>query len=142
MKPFIELLEEDVQDYTGRHENLINHAAAFFGLMKNMLDDPELPQRLRPVVLAAAGYFAIPDDIIPEDLQGPAGYIDDIYVCALAAEHIRRELKSDEILTRNWQGTSSIIPLLQELLSKEKDLLGEKRVLVLDYVGIDALKKL
>jgi uncharacterized membrane protein YkvA (DUF1232 family) len=142
MKSFFELLEEDIQDYNGRHENLINHAPALYGLMKNMLDDPDLPGRLRPAVLAALGYFVIPDDIIPEELQGPTGYIDDIYVCCLVGEYVRRELKSDEILTRNWKGVSPILMLIGEVLGREKDLLGEKRSLVLDYLGIEALRKL
>jgi uncharacterized membrane protein YkvA (DUF1232 family) len=141
MKSFSELLEEDVASYNGRHENLISQAPAFYGLMQNLLDDPDLPGRMRPIVLAALGYFVIPGDIISEELHGPAGYIDDIYVCSLVAEHIRRELKTEELLARNWQGSTPLPHLIQEFVSKEKDLLGDKKGQILDFLGIEVFKK-
>lgn len=141
MKSFLELLEEDVAHYSGRHENLISQAPAFYGLMQNLLDDPDLPGRLRPVVLAALGYFVITGDIISEELHGPAGYLDDIYVCCLTAEYIRRELKGDEILTRNWQGSAPLQLFIQEFVNKENDLLGEKKTQIVNYLGIEAFKK-
>jgi uncharacterized membrane protein YkvA (DUF1232 family) len=141
MKSFSELLEEDVANYNGRHENLVSQAPAFFELMQNLLDDPELPGRLRSMVLAALGYFVIPGDIISEELHGPAGYIDDIYVCCLVAEHIRRDLKSDELLSRNWQGSTPLQLFIQEFVNKEKDLLGDKKGQILDFLGIEVLKK-
>jgi uncharacterized membrane protein YkvA (DUF1232 family) len=142
MRDYAEMLAEEVESYTGRHENYIIEAPAFYRLMINMLDDPELQSRLRPLVLAAVAYFGIAGDIIPEELQGPSGYIDDIFLCALMAEHIRRELKSDEILERNWEGQTPIVRLIQDILANEQDLLGGKRNLVLEYVGYDFLKKL
>jgi uncharacterized membrane protein YkvA (DUF1232 family) len=142
MKEFSDLLAEDVAAYSGRLEGYISDTPAFYRLMTNMLDDPALPAALRPMVLAAVGYFAIAGDIIPEELQGPSGYIDDIYVCALVAEHVRRELKGDEIVERNWEGQAPIIKLMQDILSKDQDLLAGKRDLILEYIGYDRLKKI
>ncbi len=34
------------------------------------------------MVLSTIAYFTLPVDIIPEDIEGPNGYIDDIFLCA------------------------------------------------------------
>jgi uncharacterized membrane protein YkvA (DUF1232 family) len=141
MKDFAELVEEDVASYSGRNERLITEAPAFYRLLLHMLEDPDLPAKLRPMVLAAVAYFVIPSDIIPEDMQGPPGYIDDIYLCAFVAEQVRRETRSDEILARNWEGQSPVLSLVHEILTDEKDLMGDKFKLVLEFIGYDSLKK-
>jgi len=46
-------------------------------------------------------------------------------------------LESDEILEENWEGELSIIPLVEEILSQEKELIGDKRELVLWYIGFE-----
>ncbi len=41
----------------------------------------------------------LPADIISEDISGPYGYADDIWLCAWVADIVRREVGSDDILT-------------------------------------------
>jgi uncharacterized membrane protein YkvA (DUF1232 family) len=101
MKNFDVLLQEDIQAYEGRHDDLIYQAPALYRLLTRLLDDPMLPGRLRPLVLAAVAYFILPADIIPEDLQGPYGYVDDIFLGAFVADLVRRELGSDN----SWWST-------------------------------------
>lgn len=142
MREFAELIEDEVSGYTGRHENVVSEAPAFYRLLTRLLDDPDLPERLRPLVLTSIGYFAIPGDIIPEDIQGPLGFADDIFIAVLVADHIRKELKSDEILTRNWDGGNSIFLLMDEYKNNEEELIGDKREQILKFVGYEFIKKL
>jgi uncharacterized membrane protein YkvA (DUF1232 family) len=142
MREFAELIEEEVSGYTGRHENVVCEAPAFYRLLTRLLDDPDLPERLRPLVLTSIGYFAIPGDIIPEDIQGPLGFADDIFIAVLVADHIRKELKSDEILTRNWDGGNSIFLLMDEYKNNEEELIGDKREQILKFVGYEFIKRL
>jgi uncharacterized membrane protein YkvA (DUF1232 family) len=138
MKDFDQLLQEDIAAYEGRHDDLIYQAPALYRLLTRLLDDPNLPGRLRPLVLAAIAYFILPADIIPEALEGPYGYVDDIWLCAFVAERIRQEL-GDEILTSNWDGEALLLPLIGDILAQENDLLGEKRALILWYIGYEHL---
>lgn len=140
MKNFDQLIQEDVADYEGRHEELIAEAPALYRLMTNLLDDPNLPGQLRPLVITAIAYFILPYDITPDDLKGPLGYADDIFLCAFIAERIRDELGSDDILTTNWEGSVPILTLLENILSEEKALIGDKRELILWYIGFEYLR--
>jgi hypothetical protein len=54
---------------------------------------------------------------------------------------VRRETRSDEILARNWEGQSPVLSLVHEILTDEKDLMGDKFKLVLEFIGYDSLKK-
>ena len=137
MKSFDQLLQEDIADYEGRHDDLIYQAPSFYRLLTRLLDDPRLPKKMRSLVLAAIAYFILPVDIIPEDLEGPYGYVDDIWLCAFVADRIRKEMGNDEILVNNWDGEGKIIPLIGEILSEWQSLIGDKKSLILDYIGFD-----
>ena len=137
MKPFDQLLKMEIANYEGRHDALIFQAPALYRLLTQLLDDPHLPRNLRPLVLSAIAYFILPADIIPEELEGPYGYVDDIWLCAFVADHIRKELGNDDILISNWDGEGLIIPLVEEILSTGQDLVGEKTNLILDYIACD-----
>jgi uncharacterized membrane protein YkvA (DUF1232 family) len=137
MKSFDQLLQEDIGNYEGRHDDLIYQAPAFYSLLTHLLDEPRLPNKFRPLILAAIAYFILPVDIIPEGLEGPYGYVDDIWLCAYVVDMVRKEIGLDEILTSNWDGESPLIPLLDEILVCENDLIGDKRNLIFGYIGYD-----
>ncbi len=134
MKDFDILLREDIADYEGRHDDLIYQAPALYRLLTHLLDDPRLPIHLRPLVLVTISYFILPADVIPESLEGPYGYVDDIWLCAFTANQIRQAL-GDEILTGNWDGEAPLIELITDILAHEQDLLGDKARLILKYIG-------
>jgi uncharacterized membrane protein YkvA (DUF1232 family) len=134
MKEFDEILLESIREYEGRHDDLIYQAPAMYRLLTNLLDDPRLPARLRPIVLCAIAYFILPADVIPENLEGQYGYLDDIWLCAFVADRIRKQL-GDSILTANWDGESPVLKLLEDILAPENNLLEGKEKLVLDYIG-------
>lgn len=136
MKSFDQLLTHEIAAYEGRHEDLIYQAPVFYRLMVNLLDDPRLPERMRPMVLSTIAYFILPVDIIPEDIEGPYGYVDDIFLCALTARHISHELQLDAILTENWDGECPVLPLIEDVLTREKELIGEQRWKMLKYIGM------
>ncbi len=141
MKDIDILLEEDTADYQGEYQDIIRQAPGFYRLMTNLLEEPALLGRFRPLVLAAIAYFVLPTEIYPEDLEGPMGYIDDIFLCALVADQIRRELRNEEILKENWEGSKPLLPLLQDILSQLGDQIGDKRELILWYIGYEYIHK-
>ncbi len=135
MKPFDQLLEEDIAAYEGRHDDLIYQAPALYRLLVRILDDPLLPGRLRPLVLAAIAYLILPADVIPEDIYGPYGYVDDIFLCAFVADILRRETGSDALLEQNWDGEAPLLPLIDDILAREEELIGEEKERILAYIG-------
>jgi uncharacterized membrane protein YkvA (DUF1232 family) len=138
MKSFDQLLEEDIAAYEGRHDDLIFQAPSFYRLLVSLLDDPLLPSSWRPLVLGAVAYFILPADVISEDLYGPYGYVDDIFLCAFVAERILAKL-GETLIVENWDGEAPILPLIEDILSAEEELIGEERSKILDYIEFDQL---
>ena len=135
MKTFDQLLEKDIAAYEGRHDDLIYQAPALYRLLTRLLDDPLLPGRLRPLVIAAIAYFILPADIIPEDIHGPYGYVDDIFLCAFVADRVSHAVGTDDILISNWDGEAPVAPLIRDILAQEASLIGDQRDRILAYIG-------
>jgi uncharacterized membrane protein YkvA (DUF1232 family) len=74
-------------------------------------------------------------DIISEELHGPYGYVDDIWLCAYVADVVQRQLDDEAILVENWDGEAPLIPLIREILDKEEDLISDERGKILWYTG-------
>lgn len=140
MERFDMMLEKDIKGYKGEQSEIISHAPAFYRLMTRLLGDPALPRKLWQLVIAAIAYFILPSDIIPESIHGPHGYVDDLFLCAIVADRIRQETGSDSILINNWDGTRPIMPLIDEMLARERELVGGQKDLLLDYIGYDQLE--
>jgi uncharacterized membrane protein YkvA (DUF1232 family) len=139
LKRFDALLEEDVSGYKGELSDLISNAPALYRLMTRLLDDPALPKEMSQLVIAAIAYFILPEDVIPEDKYGPRGYVDDLFLCAFVADQVMRETGSEEILIRNWDGKVPIVPLVKDILGREKELLGDKKENIMQYIGYEQL---
>lgn len=139
MKRFDAMLEKDISGYEGEFSELIRQAPALYRMMTKLLDDPALPRSISPLVIAAIAYFILPEDIIPEDKFGPVGYVDDIYLCAFVANEVIAVSGSTDILVRNWDGLGSVVELVKEILDREKELIGDKRERIMQYIGLDQL---
>jgi uncharacterized membrane protein YkvA (DUF1232 family) len=135
MRAFDELLRQEIAAYEGRHDDLIYLAPDFYQLLTRLLDEPGLPGRLRPLISSAIAYFILPADIISEELYGPYGYVDDIWLCAYVADVVQRQLDDETILVENWEGEAPLMPLIREVLDKEQSLIGAERDRILWYTG-------
>jgi uncharacterized membrane protein YkvA (DUF1232 family) len=139
LKRFDAILEEDISGYDGEFYQLIAQAPALYKMMTRLLDDRALPTSMSPLVIAAIAYFILPEDIIPEEKYGPIGYVDDIYLCAFVANEVAKESASPDILARNWDGKVPISILIKEILDREKELIGDKKDHIMQYIGYDQL---
>jgi uncharacterized membrane protein YkvA (DUF1232 family) len=139
MKRFDKLLEQEVSGYKGKHSEIIIKAPALYKLMTRLLDDPALPGHLSPLVIASIAYFILPEDVIPEEKYGPLGFVDDIFLCAFVADKVRKEAGTDDILIRNWDDKTPVVPLIQQILEHEEELIGDKKQVIMDYIGYEQL---
>lgn len=139
MKRFDAILEKDISGYDGEFSQIIAEAPALYKLMTRLLDDPDCPRSMSPLVIAAIAYFILPEDIIPEEKYGPIGYVDDIYLCAFVANEIAKESASPDILARNWEGKAPVDRLVKEILDREKELIGDEKERIMQYIGYNQL---
>jgi len=79
-KDFYEVLRENLDSYRGEYERFVDYGPDLYKLLADVLNEKSVPSELRIKICAALGYYVVPFDIIPEQIYGPHGYIDDIYV--------------------------------------------------------------
>jgi uncharacterized membrane protein YkvA (DUF1232 family) len=139
MQDFFEELTADIAQYEGRHDEFIYLTPYWYRLMTNLLDDPRLPGRLKPLVSCAIAYFIMPADIVPEEIHGPYGYIDDIFFCAYVADQVLSRTNKADLLIENWEGEGDIVELIEEILGQEDALIGDQKGLILRYTGCTEL---
>lgn len=136
MKDYSEVLQANVTGYQGRYRDVISLVPSLFRLMCRLLDDTRLPARLKPLVNAAIAYFVVPFDPIPEEVYGPEGYLDDVWLCCHIARRVAGEMKSMDILVQNWPGEQDIEKVLIDVLALDHAALEEKKPAIFKYVGI------
>ncbi len=61
--------------------------------------------------------------------------MDDIFLCAFVADTLRRETGSDALLEQNWDGEAPLLPLIDDILAREEELIGEEKERILRYIG-------
>jgi uncharacterized membrane protein YkvA (DUF1232 family) len=138
---FYRELKEEIADYEGRHDDLIYLAPEFYRLLTTLLDDPRLTARLRAIVACGIAYFILPVDVIPEEIYGPYGYIDDIYMCAWVGKTVSEALGDAALVRHAWHGEGDIVAIIDEILAKQHELIAEDWPKIVQYVGVDALTR-
>lgn len=134
-KGFYENLVEEIKGYKGKKEEIIELAPELFKLMTNLLEDHRTPNKAKPLVNAAIAYFVAPYDVIPEEVYGPIGFMDDIFLCLYVIKRLR-EIIEVELLEDNWEGMESLLGIVNEVYPIVEKSVGDDRVKILDYVGI------
>ena len=133
-KDFYDVLRENLDNYRGEYERFVDYAPDIYKLLSDILNDKRLKPDMRQKTCATLGYFVVPFDIIPEQIYGPQGYIDDIFLCS----HVLIEIKEEngiEFLDEHWEGDEELEDVLDVCYTQSKDILGDKTIEILNYVG-------
>ena len=135
---YYDYLKEEFDQYQGDYDSYLHYSIDFFKLLCDLLDeDIASPDRNR--INAALAYFVSPLDVYPEDLHGPEGYTDDIYVCVLVLRDLRTKYK--EIVDRCWAYDDRLSELLELCYTRSSKKLDEwgLRQKTLKYSGLNEL---
>lgn len=135
-KGFYENLVEQIKVYKGKKEEIIELAPELFRLMTNLLEDHRTPKKAKPLINAAVAYFVAPYDVTPEEVYGPLGFMDDIFICLYVIKRLRKIMEV-ELLEDNWEGVESIFDIVNEAYPIVEKHIGDDQEKILDYVGIE-----
>ena len=73
-------------------------------LLRRLVRDERVPRRSKILLLALAGYLALPVDLIPDFLPG-VGQVDDLLVLAFALRAVLRAAGRD-VVAEHWPGSA------------------------------------
>ena len=134
-KEFYDILKENLDSYRGEYERFIDYGPEMFKLLTEILNENSATPEIRMKICTAIAYFVVPYDVIPEQIYGPYGYIDDVYICSCIIKDIAEPL-GWETLLKLWECDEDLQEVVDECYFKSKEILGEKTDEVLVYVGL------
>ena len=129
MDNYYEYLKEELENFDGSFPKFILNIPDFFKLLCELMDE-DLDKETKKRINCALAYFVLPNDVISEDIYGPLGYVDDIYVCTIVLKEIL-EKQGVDMLERHWEGDEEISKVLEDCYNaslnelKKKDLVSE-----------------
>lgn len=82
-------------------------------LCSRLMRDPRVPQRRKLLLVALAGYLALPFDLVP-DFIPVAGQLDDAIIVALVLRNFVRS-GGDELIRELWPGPEHSLAFLLRL---------------------------
>ncbi|MCX2728341.1 DUF1232 domain-containing protein [Thermomicrobium sp. 4228-Ro] len=133
---FYELLVEQLSRYRGEVDEIVQLAPDLFRFLTNLLEDTRVTAPARRLICAALAYFVAPYDVEPEEIYGPRGFVDDVYLCASVARALRTILPAD-ILETAWEAEFPFEETIDRTYERASAVLGERARDVLRYVGLD-----
>ncbi len=137
MKNYYEFLKEELKNFQGDFDKFIFHLPDLFKLLCDLLDQ-DIEKKDRRLINSALAYFVVPNDVIPEEIFGPMGYVDDIFACTVVLMDIKEKYGID-LLEKLWKGEESINYVLEYSLQKSHDILKRQNLIdpVLNYAALD-----
>lgn len=132
-KDYYDTLVKNLETYTGEYESFIDYGPKLFKLLCDLLNC-EIDYSLRLPICGAIAYYVTPDDVIPESIYGPYGYIDDIYL----SSHVLK-MVGDHHGWKFVQEISSpdIEEIINECEAKSLEILNDDEIKsILNYCGL------
>ncbi len=105
------------------HGRELAELPGLFHTLAELAVDDRVPARLRRLALAAVVYVAAPHDLLPEDLIGVSGLVDDLVLCALVLRRLTAEL-SPAVVTAAWPGEGRLDDVIAVIARDAGDLVG------------------
>ena len=134
-KDFYDTLVENLEGYEGEYAYFINCGPNLFNLLCDLLSQKEINRQMRLEISAAIAYYVAPDDVIPEEIYGPYGYIDDIFISVYVLRKVAKEFGYD-FLQNLWKHDTDVKKVMDDCYDNSLDLLEDKVHEVLSYVGL------
>ena len=132
-KDFYDTLLENLDNYDGEYESFINYGPNLFKLLCDLLNT-DIDVSLRLPICGAIAYYVTPDDVISEQIYGPYGYIDDIYLASYVLKMVADKHGYD-FLQQN--SNFEVEPIVKECEMKSLEILNKDEVdSIIAYIGL------
>ncbi len=135
-KDFYDTLIENLDSYNGEYASFIDCGPNLFKLLCDILEY-DITANLRKDICCSIAYFVLPMDVIPEQIYGPYGYIDDIFLSIYVLRLVADEYGYD-FIQKIWDSPQDIKNVMDDCNSKAMEVLKEEEInAILTYVGLE-----
>ena len=135
-KDFYCTLLENLENFDGAYASFIDCGPNLFKLLCDLLDE-DVDKEDRIKINAAISYYVVPMDIIPEEIYGPYGYIDDIFISVYVLKFLSEKYSYD-FLQEVWDFNNDVQEVIEECYEKSLSSLNDEQIeAILFYVGLD-----
>lgn len=135
-KDFYDTLIDNLESYNGEYASFIDCGPNLFKLLCDLLDQ-DIKKEIRLEICGAIAYYVVPMDVIPEQIYGPYGYIDDIFMSVYALRKVADEY-GYEFIQEVWENDNNIKDVMDECYEKSLDVLEEEDIkAILTYIGLE-----
>jgi uncharacterized membrane protein YkvA (DUF1232 family) len=90
-------------------------------LLWRLINDRRVSGKNKILLASALVYFVLPFDLVPEEVFGPMGYIDDLILAVIALHKILGDT-DPEVLREHWSGKEALLPTLRNALNAAQSL--------------------
>ncbi len=97
----------------------------FFKLLCTLAVENRIPVKKRLKLASAIAYFMSPFDFLPEEIIGPAGYLDDVTVAALILKELLDKGVDVQLLREHWGNERDIREAIENILEHAEEMLGK-----------------
>ena len=133
-KDFYDTLCENLETYSGEYESFIDYGPDLFRTLCELLKS-DIDHSLRLPVCGAIAYYVTPDDVIPENVYGPYGYIDDIYLSAYVLRMVAEVHGYGFIQEKS--SVADVEAIIDECEAKSLEMLRDDEIeSILEYIGL------
>ena len=134
-KDFYDILIDNLESYDDDYYSFIDYGPDLYKLLCDCLNSTDIDSNLRLNISAAIAYYVVPMDVIPEQIYGPYGYIDDIYITVYVLRKIAHEF-GYEFLQELWNSEEDVETIIQLCFKESAEILEDKVEDILNYVGL------
>lgn len=133
-KFFYDTLIENLETYSGEYESFIDYGPSLFKTLCDLLGC-DIHESLKFPVYGAIAYYVTPDDVIPESIYGPYGYIDDIYLSSHVLKMVG-DVHGYDFIQENTE-VEDIESIINECESKSLEILKDEEIRsILEFIEL------
>lgn len=133
-KDFYDTLIENLETYAGEYESFIDYGPDLFKLLCDLLNT-DVDYSLKLPICGAIAYYVAPDDIISEQIYGPYGYIDDIYLSSYVLKMVSERHGYEFIQQKS--SLSDVESIIDECEAKSLEILSDEEIKsIMEYIGL------
>jgi len=92
-------------------------------LARRLLADERVPKEVRGEIYGALLYVAVPFDLVPESLFGPAGLVDDALVLTRLLDTLLNKIEAP-LVREHWPGDPRVLETARGLAAEGRKLFG------------------